>query len=143
VRPCQPWPAGGAVRTLQEVHEVDPYRLFGLADLPVLPAAAALELFSEEARLVGQRAVRRGAHEKPPDPANAMRSCLLLDQRRLQQELPELLQRRLQLLHDVSPRGQAAKPKLPGHTFPSRGSQWLAQSCEQPSQPRSTSIPAV
>lgn len=45
------------VGPLEKVHEVDTYRLFGLADLPVLVAASALELLTEAPDLVGERAV--------------------------------------------------------------------------------------
>jgi hypothetical protein len=79
------------VGTLEEVHEIDADRLFGLADLPVLASTAARELFAEATSLVRQGLVRCGAREKPPYPADAMRGRPFPDYPRPEKELSELL----------------------------------------------------
>jgi hypothetical protein len=97
------------VGTLKEVHEIDAYRLFGLADLPVLASTAALELFTELASMVCQGFVRGGAREKPPDPADAGRGSPFLDHPRPEEELAEPLKRRLQFPHDLSTDAETSK----------------------------------
>ncbi len=79
------------VSSLEEVDEVDPKGLFGLAYLPVL-TALALQLFTESADLVGQRLVRGGARQELAHPAHAaVGSSSLVHQLSFQKELAELL----------------------------------------------------
>ncbi len=71
------------VGSLEEVDEVDAEGVFGLAQLPILAAAAALELFAESAYLVGQgsseagRVRNRGTHRAQYDAALALTSWAL------------------------------------------------------------------
>lgn len=110
--------AGWQCSAPQEVHEVDPYCLFRLANLPVR-AAAAFQLFREPAGLVRQRLVRGGARQETPDPTDAVRGRSFFDQPRLQQEFAELLKGRLQLAHDApSPDGARAAPRRDDRTPP-------------------------
>jgi len=92
------------VRPLEEVHEVDAQCLLRLTYLPFL-TPPALELLAEQAHLVGQRPVRGRACQELPHPAHAVGRRPLLHQARPQDELAELLQRRLRLPHG---------PPLPG-----------------------------
>jgi hypothetical protein len=76
---------------VQEVDEVDPQRLLGLANLPVLASPAALQSLAEPAHLVRQRLVGRRAGQELPHPAHEIRPGLLAHQLRSQQVLPEPL----------------------------------------------------
>ncbi len=94
------------VCSMEEVHEVDTKGLFSLAHLPVLAAAVPLQFVAEVARLVHERLLRGGARQEPADPAHEVRRGPLSGQLGLEQELPELLQRRLQFAHSPAvPRG--------------------------------------
>ncbi len=86
------------VGALQEVDEVDAYRLLGLPDLPV-GNPAALQLFAESPGPVGERPFCGGSREESPDPTHAVGRGVLLDESRLEKELSELLQHRFQLAH--------------------------------------------
>src|SRR5439155_26079100 len=87
------------VGALEKVHEVDPERVFGLPNLPVLASGIALQALTESSHLVGQRLVRSRSRQEAAHPPYAIRRCLLLDQLRLQDEFPKLLQRRVQFPH--------------------------------------------
>src|SRR5206468_8899614 len=56
------------VSALQEVDEVDPQRMLGLAHLPVLPDALAFQVLAEAADLVGDGFVRRRPRQEPANP---------------------------------------------------------------------------
>jgi hypothetical protein len=91
------------VGTLEEVDEIDPQRVFGLAGLPVLAGRVAFQVLTESAYLIRQGLVRRRACQTAAHPADAMWRGLFLYQLRLQDEFAELLQRRFQFPHG-SPR---------------------------------------
>ena len=57
------------VCSLEEVDEVDPEGLFGLAHLPILASTVALQLLAEPAYLVRQRLVRGRARQESADPS--------------------------------------------------------------------------
>ena len=87
------------IRPVEEVDEVDPQRLLGLAHLPVEHTTGALQIVAEVPDLVRHGFVRRRARKELPDPAYKVRSGALAYQLALQEELAELLQRGLGLSH--------------------------------------------
>jgi hypothetical protein len=60
------------VAPLQEVHEVDAQGLLGLADLPVLTARLAFEVFGERTDPIGERVVGGWTLQEPSYPADAV-----------------------------------------------------------------------
>jgi hypothetical protein len=106
------WPAL-PVGPLQEVGEVEAPRMFGLTHLPVLPGALALQILAEPPHLVGHRFIGRRPRQESPHPPDAVRRRVLLHQARFEDELAELLQRRLEFSHDSAPSCLATATSMP------------------------------
>jgi hypothetical protein len=100
------------VCSLEEVDEVDPEGLFGLAHLPLLTCTLAFQLLAKPAHLVRQGLVCGRPSEELAHPADAVRRRARLHQLRFQNELAKLLQRRFQLTHD-SPRWRPVATVMP------------------------------
>lgn len=81
---------------LQEVDEVDPQSLFGLADLPLLPDASAVARFTESEDLILEGLVGARPGEETPAAeagafsADAVRGGVFLDEPRLQDRRPRV-----------------------------------------------------
>lgn len=85
------------VRAREDVGEVDAEGVFGLADLPLLVAARALEVLAEAADLVLGRLRRRLPRQEVAHPPHHVRGRLLADQPVLQHVVGGLLKRALRI----------------------------------------------
>jgi hypothetical protein len=117
----------------QKVDEVDAERVLRLPDLPLLPAAFALEVLAESADLVSHRLVGGRARQEATDPADAVGRRLLLDEPRLQEELAKLLQRGLEIAHGHITSAASSATAVPVRRLRNVSrSRWHESLCQRP-----------